>query len=211
MAARRVGTRAAAARRSFLLREPPAGGDHRDREAPLARGGEAGQRLGRLARVAGRDDEGPLSHPAGQPVVAMHDERHTQPIPRCGRDELGADGGAAHGQHDDGVDICVPRPELDRRRHLARLRQLARHRSDAAQHVLGVDALQRGGIVERHRLLEQRRAAGVPVLGRVGAARLLVGILVAEEVAGIHQRPAAAMRLPSSRSCSTSSGERAST
>ena len=101
---------------------------------------------------------------------------------------------------------------------LAGLRQLPRHLGDLAEHVLGVDPTQRGRIVEGDRLLEQRRPFVVPLLGGIGAAGLLVGVLVAEEVAGVHQPAtvargcsAAAIRRPSASSASTSSGERAST
>ena len=77
-------------------------------------------------------------------------------------------------------------------------------------------AVHRG--VEGDRVLEQRRALIAAAVVRVRAAGLLVGVLVAEEVAGVHQleaaalgRSAPAIRRPSVSSASTSSGVRAST
>ncbi len=138
--------------------------------------------------------------------------------PRGGGDQLGADGGAPHRQHDHGVDVAEGGGKLRGRRHPAGLRQLARHGRDLREHVLRIDPAQRCGVVEGDRLLEQRRARAVRVVLGIRPARLLVGILVAEEVACVHQvaaaalgRSAPAIRRPSASSASTSPGERAST
>ena len=167
--------------------------------------------------MARRDDEGPLARAGRQPVVAVHDERHAQPFAGgCGH-ELGTDGRSAHRQHDHGVDVAQPRRQVDRTGDLACRAELAREVGDLREHVVGVDAPERGRIVESDRLLEQRRPR-VGLVGRIGRAGLLVRVLVSEVVARVHQlaaagcgRPAPAMRRPSASSASTSSRARAST
>ncbi len=168
--------------------------------------------------MARGNDERPRSRSGRQPVVAMNDQRDAEPLPCRRSDELGADGRAAHGQHDHGIDVAEPSVRLERGRHVPGLCQLSRHLGDLAEHVVGVDPLPGGEIVEGHRLLEQRRALVLPLLGGIRAAGLLIGVLVAEEVACVHQLAAAArgcsaaaMRRPSASRASTSSGDRAST
>jgi hypothetical protein len=147
----------------------------------------------------------------------VNGQRDAEPIAGGRGNELRADRGAAHREDDDRVHVCVPVRQLHGAGDAARLRQLTRKPRHAAEHVLGVDALERRRIVEGDRVLEQRRRVAVGRVLGLGAGGLVVGVLVAEEVAGIHQRTAAAgrsapaMRLPSARSVSTSSGDRAST
>ena len=201
-----------------LGRQPAAGRHRHQRQLAPQRLAEAGERLRRLAGVARGDDQRPRPCSRRQAVVAMDDERDPQPLPRRGGDQLGADRRAAHRQHDDRVHVPESVIRREGGRDLAGLGQLARHLGDLAEHVVGVDPPQRGRIVEGHRVLEQRRAAVVALLGGIGTAGLLVGVLVAEEVAGVHQLAAAArgcsaaaMRRPSASSAVTSSGDRAST
>ncbi len=171
----------------------------------------AGQRLRRLPGVAGGDDQGARSGAGREAVVAVDDERHLEAITGRGGDQLGADRGAPHGKHDDRVDVGVALVQDDRRRDPTRLHQLLRQLRHAAEHVVRVDPLAGGRVVEGDRLLEERRTTAlVALVGRVGASGLLVRILVAEVVLGVHQRPPAAILRPSASRASTSSGERAS-
>ena len=149
----------------------------------------------------------------------MDDQRNAKSFARRGGDELGADRRPAHGQHDDGVDVAQPGVWSEWLRHARGLRQLPRDLGDLPEHVLGVESTQRRRVVERDRVFEQRRTLVViPLLGGVGGTGFLVGVLVSEEVASVHQLAsvargcsAPAIRRPSSSSASTSSGERAST
>ena len=138
--------------------QPPAGGDHGQRQAAPPRLREAGQRLHRLARVAGGDDQRPLPGPRRQAVVAMHDQRHAQPVAGRRGHQLRADRRAAHGEDADGVDVGVRVGQLDRRRHPARLDELA---AAAPAHGRacrrGRSACSVRRVVEGDRLLEQRR------------------------------------------------------
>ena len=179
--------------------EPPARGDHGDRQVPLTRCGEAGERLRRLARVARGNDQRSLARAGRQAVVTMHDERHPQPVARRRGDELRADGRAAHGQHDDGIDVGVALVEADRCGDASRLGELGRQGGNPTEHVLGIDAPQRGRVIQRDRILEERGAVAVFMWVGIRSPGLLVGVLVAEEVAGIHQRrrrPAIVSGLP---------------
>ena len=74
----------------------PAGADDDQRQAPAPRLGRAGERLDRLAGVAGGDHQRARLDPRRQPVVAMHDERHLQAVAGQPGHQLGADGRAAH-------------------------------------------------------------------------------------------------------------------
>ncbi len=195
-----------------------AGRDRHDGQAALACRGEARQGLGGLPGVARCHDEGAGPDARGQPVVAMHDQRNAQPIPCRGGHQLGADRRSAHRQHGHEVDVAVGLVERHRSRYPARLRQLAGHGGDPRQHPLRIDPGQDRRVVQRDRLVERWRTVVVRGLGGVRAPGLVVGLAVAEVVAGVHQAPAApagcaapARRRPSASSASTSSGDRAST
>jgi hypothetical protein len=199
-------------------REPAAGADDRQRQTVDAGGLEARQGLDRLARVTGGDDQGPFPRPCRKAVVTMDDQGDPQPLAGGRGHELGADRRAAHRQDQDRIHLAEPWIRLHGLRHAPRLGELPRQLGDLVEHALGIDALQRLRVVERDGLLEQRRALALAAdLVLRTPARFLVGVLVAEEVAGVHQpaatfgRSAPAIRRPSARRAWTSSGERAST
>ena len=89
---------------------------------------------------------------------------------------------------------------------LGRIAELPRQLAQARRIAAAVE------LADQHRDVD-----AVAVLALGSASRLLVGVLVAEEVASVHQVAATvgcsapAIRRPSARSASTSSGERAST
>jgi hypothetical protein len=103
----------------------------------------------------------------------------------------------------------------DSRCRLARAGQLARQVTDPGQHPAPVDPGQDRRRIQGDGLLHLGRYVRVELFLVLGASPgLLVGILVAEEVAGVSHAgatAASAIRRPSSRSASTSAGERAST
>ena len=186
--------------------------DDGKRQVALACRAQSGEGLRRLPGMAGSDDQRPWSGAGRQPVVAVHQQRHAQPLPGNCRHQLGADRRPTHGEHDDMVHIGVAIVEAQRRTQSSGFRELTRQVHDPPEHVLRVDPLAGRRVVQGDGLLEQRRTLVVAVaLGRrIGTPGLFVRVLVAEVVAGIHAYVAPAMTRPSESSVSTSPGERAS-
>ena len=201
--------------RGGFAAESAASGDDHQRQPALARLGRSGEGLDRVARVRRGHDQGSRPEAGRQLVVPLDDERDAQARAGGAGDQVCTDRGSAHPQHDDQVHVAVPGIQGQACGCLASTGQLTGQVADPGQHPAPVDPGQDGRRVQGDGLIGLERRVRVELVFLFGAAPgLLVGILVAEEVARVGHAGAAAasaIRRPSSRSASTSAGERAST